>query len=176
MVLPLTTLDDKTNRNLAEEAFRTHQPRIYRFLLRRTGNADDAEELTQQVFVDAAVALGSGRSQPDSLLGWLFTVAERRFVDEIRRRGRRERMSHRLARDEDVASVEYGPQIATAIRGAIARLPEEQRRAVVMKVLEGRSYDEIAGKLGASKAACKMRVSRALRRIRVDLEAEGFEP
>ncbi len=63
----------------------------------------------------------------------------------------------------------YGHGVAAALRDAIAALPESQRRVVVMKLLEGRSFAEIAARLGASEAACKMRLSRALERLRDEL-------
>ncbi|MBA3736534.1 MAG: sigma-70 family RNA polymerase sigma factor [Actinobacteria bacterium] len=67
-------MTDKEPHGLAEEAFRRHSAQIYRYLLRRTGNESEAEELTQRVFADAAAALSSS-DPPDSLLAWLYAVA-----------------------------------------------------------------------------------------------------
>jgi sigma-70-like protein len=63
---------------------------VYRYLRRRTKNADDAEELTQQVFADAALTLSRMEAGPGSLLGLLYTIARRRFADEARRNGYRD--------------------------------------------------------------------------------------
>ena len=71
---------------LAELAFRRHHAQIYRYLRRRTRDADRAEDLAQEVFADAAAALGTGDWQPASMLAWLHTIAQRRFADEARRR------------------------------------------------------------------------------------------
>jgi DNA-directed RNA polymerase specialized sigma24 family protein len=74
----------------AEYAFRQYRTKIYRFLRRRTKNADDAEELTQQVFADAALTLSRMEASPGSLLGLLYTIPRRRFADEARRNGHRD--------------------------------------------------------------------------------------
>jgi RNA polymerase sigma-70 factor (ECF subfamily) len=151
-----------TDTQAAEQAFVRYSADVYRFLLRRTRNHCDAEELTQQVFVDATAAF-SRSDPPRSMRAWLYAVAERRLVDELRRR------KHVPAPD-DVPGPEVGDDVGyTDLEAAVRRLPELQRRVLVMKVLEGRSYREIAGTLHCNEAACKMRLARALRRLRAEL-------
>jgi DNA-directed RNA polymerase specialized sigma24 family protein len=58
----------------------------------------------------------------------------------------------------------------------VAELPESQRQVVVAKLWEGRSLAEIAGRLGTSEAACKMRLARGLAQLRDRLKEEGVEP
>lgn len=159
----------------AEQAYRRHGGRIYRYLLHRTGNHHDAEELTQQVFADAAAAL-SAPHPPDSVLSWLYTVAERRLVDELRRRKRFTEFSSSAPRAPEAADAVYGRAVARSLRDAIAALPPDQREVVVLKVLEGRRFADIAARLGVSEAACKMRMSRAARALRAALEHEGLGP
>ena len=151
--------------DLVEEAFVNYSADVYRFLLRRTGSHSDAEELTQQVFADAASSI-SCTDPPRSMRGWLFVVAERRLVDELRRRRRAAEIASALVPEryaEDDAPDE--------LEEAVCRLPASQRRIVVMRIVEGRSYGEIARELRCSEAACKMRLSRALQRLRGDLRA-----
>lgn len=174
--LPLAVVgDDSTHNNAAEQAFRRHSGQIYRYLLRLTGDHHEAEELTQRVFTDAAAALSSP-NPPESLLGWLYAVAERRFVDELRRRKRLAEFVAATPREPRQADTSYGRAVAQALAREIERLPTEQREVVVMKVLEGRSFAEIAARLGATEAACKMRLSRAIRTLRAALERQGLEP
>jgi len=151
--------------DVVEDAFVRYSADVYRFLLRRTGSHGDADELTQQVFADAAAAL-SHADPPRSMRGWLYTVAERRLVDELRRRRRAAEIVEVLG-PESVADDETPDEIEEAVD----RLPPSQRRVVVMRIVEGRSYLEIARELGCNEAACKMRLSRALRRLREDLRA-----
>jgi RNA polymerase sigma-70 factor, ECF subfamily len=173
--LPLGVVADKMDEDRAAAAFREHRDKVFRYLLRRTGDALEAEELTQQVFADAAAALQHER--PNSVLAWLYTVAERRFVDELRRRSR----VSPLAVDDDAIEVaaptlEHAPEVRRALVEAVAVLPSDQQRVVVMKLFRGYSFSEIAMTLDASEAACKMRFSRAVRAIRLALSEQGLEP
>jgi RNA polymerase sigma-70 factor (ECF subfamily) len=147
-----------------EQAFMRYRLDVYRFLLRRTHDHHAAEELTQQVFADAASTV-SRAGPPTVMRGWLYAIAERRLVDELRRRERDARIVPLLLAEPAVTS----GHAAHTVEDAVARLPEEQRRIVVMRVVEGRSYREIARLLDCNEAACKMRLSRALRRLRNEL-------
>jgi RNA polymerase sigma-70 factor (ECF subfamily) len=167
-------MTDKKQHDLAEEAFRRHSSQVYRYLLRRTGDESEAEELTQRVFADAAAALSSSEP-PDSLLAWLYAVAERRFVDELRRRSRL-RETLRQTPTSELVPTDYGPAAARALAAAIGRLSEQAREVVVMKLLEGHPFAEIAQVAGVSEAACKMRFSRALAQLREDLKGQGWAP
>jgi RNA polymerase sigma factor (sigma-70 family) len=155
---------------IAADAFRRHYRQVYGFVRRRTGSAADAEDVVAEVFADAAAALGRFRPGATPVLAWLYTVARRRLADEARRRGRGPLPV------APVEAIEYGPDVARALRRALATLPQEQRRVVVLKLIEGWSFREIAERLGVTEAACKMRLSRALERLRVALEQEGVEP
>lgn len=156
-----------------ENAYRQHREQIYRFLRRRTRSHEEAEDLTQRVFADAAASLPSS-NPPDSLLAWLYAVAQRRFVDDVRRRQRTVQLldSYEAAQVDPV----YGSVVAQALKRTIGELPADQRTVVVMKVFEERSFAEIADELATTEAACKMRFSRAIRRVREELRREGLEP
>ena len=159
----------------AATTYRDHRRRVYRYLLRKTNDHYEAEELTQRVFVDAAAAMANADFQPDSILGWLFTVADRRLVDELRRRRHAAAIAREVARSYATAEQPYyGTAVADALRTAIGALPPEQRSVVVMKILEGRRFAEIAAKLGSTEGACKMRFSRAIRTLRARLNDEGL--
>jgi RNA polymerase sigma-70 factor (ECF subfamily) len=151
-----------------EQAFRRHYSEIYRYLRRRSGDHDVAEDLAQQVFLDAAVALRFDGRPPSA---WLYTVAKRRFADEARRRARVS-----VAGLDELANreTEYGPAVAEALLASFAQLPAPQREVLVMKLVRGLSYGEIASILGVSVEAVRMRFSRALRTVRDDLEEGGI--
>ncbi len=167
---------EEQDKDLVERAYRQHQNQIYRFLRRRTSSSDEAEELTQRVFADAAAALSSS-NPPDSLLAWLYAIAERRWVDELRRR---HKAAGHLADQPRAAGVHadpfYGPAVAQALRRTIGALPPDQRSVVAMKVFEELPFAEIAARLNTTEAACKMRFSRAVRQLREALREEGLEP
>lgn len=157
--------------DVADRAFRRHYGQVYRYLRRRTGDHYRAEELTQQVFADAVVSL---RKSESPSLAWLYTVAQRRFVDEVRRGA----VSSRAGALTPVMSepAEYGPAVAHALREAIARLPEGQRQVLVLKLLRGLRFAEIGAKLELTPEAAKMRFVRALEALRDELEQEGVGP
>ncbi len=162
--------------SFVELAFRAHSQRIYRFFLRQTGSQSDAEDLTQRVFTDAVEAFGSTTTPPDSVLAWLYTVARRRMADDIRQRSRQGQESPTWELEGLRAAHEYGPAVAAALEKAIGRLPEKQRTVVVLRLLRGIPFAEIAELVGESEAACKMRFARGIDRIRRELEDEGIRP
>jgi RNA polymerase sigma factor (sigma-70 family) len=71
---------------------------------------------------------------------------------------------------------DYGVDLARTLAEGITELPREQRDVVVLKLVEGRRFAEIAPRLGISEEACRARLSRALRTLRVHLEKEGVKP
>jgi RNA polymerase sigma-70 factor (ECF subfamily) len=158
---------EKPGVNAAESAFRRHYEHVYRYLRWRTHDHHRAEELTQQVFADAASSLQETGPPP---LAWLYTVAKRRFADEARKRGAL------VLSAPAPASVEYGPDVASALQKALAQLPEGQREVVVLKLLRGARFAEIGRALGVTDAAAKMRFVRALESLRTELEGEGITP
>jgi RNA polymerase sigma factor (sigma-70 family) len=153
--------------DVAETAFRRHYDQVYRYLRWRTHDHHRAEELTQQVFVDAAASL---RESGDPPLAWLYTVAKRRFADEARKRG-----AH-VSPVSAPETTEYGADVSAALQTALRRLPEGQRQVVVLKLLRGARFAEIGDKLGLTEAAAKMRFVRAVEALRAELEGEGVTP
>jgi RNA polymerase sigma-70 factor (ECF subfamily) len=70
---------------------------------------------------------------------------------------------------------DYGGEVAAGLRRAIGSLPDGQRTVVVLKLVHGWSFREISDRQGCSEAACKMRLSRALERLREELDQEGVD-
>jgi DNA-directed RNA polymerase specialized sigma24 family protein len=123
-------------------------------LRRRTTSRDHAEELTQQVFADALIAISRMDAGPGSTLGLLYTIARRRFADDARRNGPRAEQ----VRLEDVAEELAAPDGRNELTHGI------------------RDAAEVACLLGGSEAAAKMRFHRALGALRRDPERDGSIP
>lgn len=157
--------------DVAERAFRRHYGHVYRYVRRRTRDDGRAEELTQQVFADAAASLRDTGSPP---LAWLYTVAKRRFADEARRTAQASAVA--ITAVPPAESREYGPDLAAALGRALSHLPEAQREVAVLKLVRGARFAEIGMTLGVSEAAAKMRFVRALEALRTELEQEGVAP
>ena len=161
----------------SESAFRRHYAQIFRYIRRQAGS-DEAEDLTQAVFADAAARLRHFQPGPTPVLAWLYTVAQRRLADRARRLSSSPQTVAPLevVRARGIEDTSYGASVANALRQAIAQLPEGQRRVVVMKLLEGRAFADIAREVGATEAACKMRFARGLEALRADLATRGLDP
>ncbi len=150
------------------------------FLARRTLDAAIAADLTAETFAQAFRSWPrlQGRSEPE-VRAWLFTVA-RRQVSRYLRRGRVERRAlQRLGirlpalHEDDVAAVDERAglgELRAALGVELARLSAEQREALRLRVVEERSYAEVALVLGVSEQAVRARVSRGLRALAGALE------
>ena len=152
-----------------------HYRAIYRFVRRRSTSRQDAEDVTQSVFVEAAANLSRVYAEGRSPLAWLYTVASRRLIDQARRRSHAPEFVP-LDTISALPGKQYGEHIGKALREAIELLPENQRRVVVRRLIEGARFAEIADGEGTTEPACKMRYMRALATIRAYLEQEGIEP
>jgi RNA polymerase sigma-70 factor, ECF subfamily len=158
---------------VVDSAFRRHYGHVYRYFRRRMRDPSRAEDLAQDVFAAAALALPEEATGSPPALAWLYTVARRRFADESRR-GNRESRALELLRSQ--RSPDYGPSLTATLSEALERLPTGRRDVVVLKLLRGLSFAEIGVELGLNEAAAKMRFMRALRELRADLTERGIEP
>jgi RNA polymerase sigma-70 factor (ECF subfamily) len=147
-----------------------HYRSVYRFLLFLTREASQAEDLTQEVFTTAWLALGrfEGRA---SIGTWLHRVAYHAFIDAQRRQGRQgasvEKLGQRPAEaaSDPVSEVAATEEIAR-VRGALAELAVDDRAAVVLHYIEGLSYREMADVLEKPRGTVKWLTRRALARLR----------
>ena len=155
----------------SEEAFATlvtrHIDKIYSVALRHTANPHQAEEITQAVFVILA-RKSSQLSEHVILEGWLYETARLTAMTFIRseiRRARREQeayMQNVLNENE----TEVWPQIAPLLDSGLAGLNETDRHAVVLRFFYGKSMKEIGAALGGSEDTARMRINRALEKLR----------
>ena len=159
-----------------EELYRAHSARLYSLLLRMVGGAEDAEDLLQDVFLQAHRKLDSFRG--DSSLGtWLYRLAVNQCLDYLR--GRQSKMTRVTESFEDEAVQEPAspaPVVPAAIsrvdlERAIARLPEGCRLAFVLHDVEGFAHHEVASLLGISEGTSKSQVHKARLKLRLMLSA-----
>lgn len=150
------------------------------FLARRTLDPAIAADLAAETFAQAFCSWPRLQGRPEEeVRAWLFTVA-RRQVSRYLRRGRVEgravrRLGIRLPslHEDDVSAIEARAglaQLRAALGAELARLSLEQREALQLRVVEERSYAEVAQVLGVSEPAARARVSRGLRALAVALE------
>lgn len=152
-----------------------HYQRVLRFVRRHVSSAEEAEDLTQEVFANAAVFL-DGRGAESPALAWLYTVARRRIVDEARRLHRTQTVPLELVSEPTAPEAHYGGEVAEALDTALATMPDGQRRVVLGRLIQGRSFSDLSRELATSEDACRMRLMRGLQHLREEFMKEGLEP
>lgn len=151
-----------------------HVNKVYSVALRHTRNAHQAEEITQAVFVILA-RKARLLSRRVILSGWLYETARLTAVTFIRgeiRRARREQEAFMQTSTNENES-EVWPQIAPLLDDAMAELNETDRHAVVLRFFDGKSMKEVGSALGSSEEAAKMRVCRAVEKLRMFFAKRG---
>ena len=151
-----------------ERLYREHAADVYRYALAIMRNPADAEDVTQATFMNAWRAFSAGE-EPRTPLNWFISIAHNVCRLRFRTKSRRPReVEFEPALAE--APVQDGPS-ASDVLDALAELPLNQRAALVMRELEGRSYEDIAGILGVSRSAVETLIFRARRSLRVKRDA-----
>ena len=157
--------------------YRRHLPRTVAYLMRETRDPELAADLAAEVFASVIVSARRYKRQTETAAPWVIGIA-RNVLANSRRRGRvQDRARRRLAieplelddqdleRTESLAGEGIGP-----VAELVEALPVGERDAVKARVLDERSYGEIAASLQCSEMVVRKRVSRGLARVRQRLE------
>ncbi|MBI4637301.1 MAG: RNA polymerase sigma factor [Candidatus Rokubacteria bacterium] len=158
-----------------EAAVAAHHGEIYRYLLRATARASEADDLSQETFLRAYRAWRS--LPPDAnVRAWLFRIATNLCRNHFRAEKRR-RLAHAEVRATGTLRDEDGPEEATlfnearsAIEAVVDRLPLKQRLAFILRKVHDLDYEEIAWGLECSGESARAHVFQALRKIRRSLD------
>jgi RNA polymerase sigma factor (sigma-70 family) len=164
------------HRDAFAELYRTYLPLVLRWCLRATGDRELAADLSSEVFAEALVKRDRYRPELGSVGAWLLGIAGNK-LRESRRRKRIEDSARRklglepeVFTDADLELVDELVGMDDRLQALTQQLPAELRDAVVARIIDERSYEEIAGDLRCSKSLVRQRVSRGLRTLRSDLE------
>lgn len=161
------------------ELYDRYLPLVLRWSLRETGNREIAADLAAETFAAALIASPRYRAGKGSVGAWLLGIARnklreslrhRRVEDSARRRvglDRTELTDSDLERIDELVSLE-----GVGVVELLDTLPAVLREAVAQRVLEERSYEEIASELRCSESVVRQRVSRGLRNLRSQLEGQ----
>lgn len=165
------------------EVVSRYKAKVYNYIYRMTGSSDDAEDLTQEVFIRMYTSIDSFRSQ-SSLSTWLFRIASNLCIDRFRRSKTR---TTAFSLDEpiqgndsesghEIPDSTYEPQrllenteMAEQIQLSLAQLPEKLRAAVILHDVEGLPYEEIAQIVGCPLGTVKSRLFNARMQLREKL-------
>jgi len=169
------------------ELIARYERRTYNLAYRLMGNHADASDAAQEALVRICVRLHNFRGD-SAFSTWLFRVVTNTCLDELRRRGRLRHASldealpleegtvPRQATDSGEGPVEYAErqEVQAAVKRAINRLPDEYRVVVILRDLEGLTYQEIASSLHTTLGTIKSRLHRARQALRTIIaDTEG---
>lgn len=146
------------------------------YFMRRTKSPELAADLTAEVFAAVLAAASRYRRESPTAAVWLFTIARNTLAKSVRR-GRveaaaRTRIGVRQVelRDESIERIEASSGGESWVHDLLDRLPPEQRDAVRARILDERSYQDIARELKTSEMVIRKRVSRGLATLRKELK------
>ncbi len=151
-----------------ETVYRRHSSPLFNLAYRMVGNASDAEDLLQEIFLVAYNKLSTYQGQA-ALSTWLYRVATNRCLDYLRSRSNRNQ-SKTDSLDEKPARLPAPPSELTAARldleRCIAQLPDSYRAAFLLYDVEGFDHREVAEMLGIAEGTSKSLVHKARHKIR----------
>lgn len=148
-----------------DELIQRHEREIMRYIVRATGDRDDALDVFQETWLRAYRAYPKLNSV-DGFRPWLFRIATNLCLNRRRDRMRRARViAETELQDTDAASLPV-QDAAIQLKSMIARLPPKQREAFIMRKLGGLDYCEIAAALECSEEAARAGVYQALKKLK----------
>lgn len=158
--------------------YRRYLPLVVRWSLRKTRNREVAADLASEVF--AASLIASRRYDPEqgSVAAWLLGIANNKLRESERRRRVEDSARRKLGldpialNDQALERVEELASIDAGLTDLVAGLPEDQREAILQRVVGERPYEDIASELSCSTAVIRQRVSRGLKTLRSEMEGQ----
>lgn len=149
------------------ELYLLHLDAIFRYIFFRVGEAAEAEDLTEQVFLKAWEALSSYQRRGNPFTSWLYRIAHNIVVDYHRRV--RPVISVTLLNDDDLKSEQASAlsqviayEESSSLAKAISQLPDDQQQVIILRFIEGLSHSEISRIMDKTEGACRMLQHRAL--------------
>ena len=148
-------------------------PRLRRFARTLTGHPQDADDLVQ-IAVERALTRSEQWQRDTRLDSWMFGIVRNAWIDEVRSRQRRGRLFAPEESGLNVGAPGAGTEVEIlAVQSALAQLPEEQRTAVSLVLIEGLSYKEAAAVMGVPIGTLTSRLARGRDALQATLSADG---
>ena len=174
--------------NAFEKLVTEYEKAVYAIAQRMTGNPEDAADMTQETFIKAYNSLGSFRGDSKFSV-WLYRIANNVCLDFLRSRSRKPTVSLSVEDDEgeetqlDVADESQSPELLLergltrdAVRRGLDTLPPDYKQILLLREIQGLSYEEIASALGIDLGTVKSRIFRARKKLCTFLIEDGNIP
>ena len=165
-----------------EEIFAQYQGMVYNLALRYVGDATRAEDLAQEALLKISSNLHSFRGR-SSLKTWIYQVATNCYRSKLRRKrpqirslDQEDRLVEAVDQGLSPESRTYGSELGRELSSALAQLPLVFREAVVLRDVEGLSYEEIAGISGCRLGTVRSRIARGRDQLRKILQQRKTKP
>ena len=164
----------RSDPNAFESLYRMHVNRVYGLCLRMTGNVSEAEDCTQDAFIQAWNKLGKFRGE-SAFSTWLHRIAVNSVLGRMRKSKREHDRIQVAAREAPSAASIGDSGDLSDLTDAIDKLPEGARHVFVLYAVYGYSHNEASSMLGIATGTSKAQLHRARRLLAQQLESEGFE-
>ncbi len=174
--------------NAYEALVKEYEKNVYNLALRMTGNSEDAYDMSQEAFIKAYNSLSSFRGESKFSV-WLYRIVSNVCLDFLRSRNRKPTLSLSVEDDDgdevemDIADESQSPEqlldralTRDAVRRGLAALPPEHREILLLREIQGLSYEEIAEALGLEEGTVKSRIFRARKKLCSFLIKDGNIP
>ena len=171
--------------NAFETLVLEYEKNVYNIALRMTGNSEDAADMTQEAFIKAYNSLQSFRGDSKFSV-WLYRIVSNVCLDFLRSKNRRPTVSLSVEDDDgedaqlDVADESQSPELLLdrkltrdSVRRGLDSLPPDYRQILLLREIQGLSYDEIAQALSLEVGTVKSRIFRARKRLCTFLNDDG---
>ncbi|MFL5885719.1 MAG: RNA polymerase sigma factor [Thermoleophilaceae bacterium] len=160
------------------DLYRAHLRDVYSYSYYRTGNHHDAEDLTEQTFLQAYRHFERAQRESNGrpLRPWLIRIAHNLAANYYRDRSRRPQTqledASLISAPHDTETLVEGREELGAVLAGVASLPDDRREALIMRFALGMDNKEIARTLGRSEGATKVLIHRAIRQLEDRLKEE----
>ena len=160
------------------EFYRRHEDGVLKYLLGAVRDAELAADLAAETFAAALLSVKRFKPGGPPARAWLFGIARHKLAGARRRarvedRARRKLGMPPLQLDDDVIARLEDLEAGERVRGLLQALPSDQREAIKARVVEERSYEQLAATYRCSPSVVRKRVSRGLRTLRQDMEGKS---
>ncbi|MFP3880656.1 MAG: RNA polymerase sigma factor [Dehalococcoidia bacterium] len=153
-----------------------HIDRVYRHIYYRVGNQTDAEDLTQQTFLKAWQAIARYKKTASPFVAWLMTISHNLVVDFYRTRKDKAYIEAEVLANYSTSSPEQAAEVSykqQRLRRAILQLSADEQQVVILRLMEGFEFAEIASLLKKKEGNIRVILHRALVKLRNILKREG---
>ncbi len=174
--------------NAFEKLVKEYEKNVYNLALRMTGNSEDAADMSQEAFIKAYNSITSFRGDSKFSV-WLYRIVSNVCLDFLRSRNRKQTVSLSAENDDgedvelDIADETQSPELLLdrsmtrdAVRRGLAALPPDHREILLLREIQGLSYEEIASVLGLEEGTVKSRIFRARKKLCSFLIKDGNIP